>query len=219
MLGCTAIVAANYANSFSDYDYNASIKAFRIYGNATIQIKKTRNSLTAVSNESTVSKDLSTSNISVNTNELYPALSAIKEINPAFSSSNYKVTVVKTDDVAENYTIDYMLMDGDFVTSSGYSIIVENGKAIRVQDNSIISTKHQYSSAKNTTKITDSIINAAFSSAELHAKSINDGNVVTKQRGEAYLDIETGEHYYRVFTVYEASTGGFGAFSYLYPLD
>lgn len=219
LLGYSVNQSANYANSFSDYDNNTTIKSFRIYGNIALVIKKSSKGSTAVLNESIISKDLSAYNISVNINELYPALSAIKEINPAFSSRNYKVTVVKTDDVIENYTIDYLLMEGDFVTSSGYSVIVEKGKAVRVQDNSVISSQLQYSSVKNAIEITNSIIDAAFSSAKLKAKAINDSNIVTKQSGEAYLDIENGKHYYRVFTVYKASTGGYGAFSYLYPLD
>ncbi len=217
-LGHTVQASANYANGFSDYNDNSTIKSWRIYGNSALVIKKSSKSSNDILSESIISTDLTSNNIIVNINDPNPGLAAIKTVDPSFSSNNYKVTVTKTDDNSENYTIDYTLMNGDFVTSSGYSIIVEKGKAIRVQDNTV-SSSTLYSSNQNGIKITDDVIRVALNEAKLQIESNNSGNKVTKQRGEAYYDIENGKHYYRVFTVYEADTGGFGALSYLYPLD
>ena len=216
-LGHSVSSSANYANGFNDYYDNSTIKSWRIYGNGSLIVKKSTKSNMNLPIEERDYTELKYKNISVEIEQNEPAIQAIKEINPTFSSENYKIIKTKTSENDENYTIDYLMMNNGCVTSSGYSIIVENSVVVGIQDNSVVINENKKLSSY-VPVITQKDIDDANEAARAKVMEINENYTVEELSGEAYYDVDTNKYFYKVFTVYKTPGGAFGAFSHFEPI-
>lgn len=215
-LGHSVSTSANYANGFNDYNDNR-IKSWRIYGNGSLIVKKSSKNNINLPVEERDYTELKYKNISVEIEHKEPAIQAIKEINPTFSSKNYKIIKTKTSENDENYTIDYLMMNNGYVTSSGYSVIVEDSIVVGVQDNTVVINENKNSSSY-VPVITQDDIDDANEAAREKVMEINENYTVEELSGEAYYDVDTNKYYYKVFTVYKTPGGAFGAFSHFEPI-
>lgn len=216
-LGHSVSASATYANGFNDYNDN-NIKSWRIYGNGALIVKKSTRSSINIPVEKRDYTELKFKNISVDMTQKEPAIQAIKEINPTFTSENYKIIKTKTSENNENYTIDYLMTKNGYTTSLGYSIIVENGIVIGIQDNSIVTNENKKSSGY-VPVVTQNDIDDANKAAREKVMEINKNYTVEELSGEAYYDVDTNKYYYKVFTVYKTPGGAFGAFSHFQPVS
>ena len=212
-LGHSVSSSANYANGFNDYYDNSTIKSWRIYGNGSLIVKKSTKSNIDIPIEKRDYTELKYKNISVEIEQNKPAIQAIKEINPTFSSENYKIIKTKTSENDGNYTIDYLMINNGYVTSSGYSIIVENNVVVGIQDNSVVINENKKLSSC-VPVITQKHIDDANEAARAKVMEINENYTVEELSGEAYYDVDTNKYFYKVFTVYKTPGGAFGAFSH-----
>ena len=229
-------LAMDYADSFSDYNYNYEIKSHLIYGNWTQVIKRTTASNVDVLSEETVCRELeSTPNRIIDIEEIACDINNIKysEIETAISNnivdfepSNYTITVTPTNSEKTSYVVDYTLNVEGFSTSNGYTLIFKENKANVIYNNSIENA--------NNTAILDIGLNKGLSSKALiesnrdsalfvateQLKQMNSSHIITSQTITPYYDVLTGNCYLKVLTKYDyMGKGYYGAFSTLYPIN
>lgn len=228
-LGYKVHLAMDYADSFSDYNYNADIKSHLIYGDWLQVIKKSSASSASVLNETTVYEEFETVNriknieeISCNYNSVNYDLieKTLAENFDSFYSHSYDITVTSKSIDNKSFVVDYIIKEGDFLTESGYTLIFHDGKANTVYDNTIIAPAVcTVLTNENDININDTQIKNALSEAEATVISMNDGSTVESQTWDLYYDVETNTKYIRVKTVYNyQNTDNVGAFSSLYEI-
>lgn len=221
-------LAVEYADSFTDYDDNSSIKSHTIYGNKTQVIKKkSASSVTALSKD-TICKELETKNRIVDIPEIVSSYENVdfnaieKTISDKFEGfipSDYEKTITPTDLENNSFVVDYTLKYGEFSTQSGYTLIFRDNKATAIYDNTITLTKSKYMTANCVDNI-DTYVPDALEYAGSIVEDMDDGSFVTEQSWKPYYDIETGLTYINVFTTYDyMSSGCYGAFSTLYQIS
>lgn len=215
-LGATVQNAANYADGFS-YNDNTSIKSWRIYGNKNIVVKVSKSATIAdgyVENEAFRYVDCTADNYTTTktkaSKDIFDGIIAEKFSN--FSRSNYKVTYTYTNDEETDYVVDYTYMIGDYSTKIGYSIIVNDNKVIGIQENNMTTAKENASLVKSIPVVSEACKNKAYSEAAREVSQRNDNSVIVEQNGEPFFNAETSTFCYRLKTVYQTESGGYGAF-------
>ena len=195
--------AMDYADSFSDYYSNASIKSHIIWGDWH-QVLKRAKSLRA---EPTDGRIFSASlEMPANKLNLSSIESAIQTHDAAFSLQDYSITVTenqKGDD--QKFIVDLNRKIGDFVTDSGYTIIFRNNKAIQVYNNSkslpltraAIPSASQNAQAQALEKARQSFLqNSSLSSNDILSEEVS-----------CKYDTATGTPYYLVMITYGIAEG------------
>ena len=103
-------------------------------------------------------------------------------------------------------------MIGDYSTKIGYSIIVNDNKVIGIQENNMTTAKENASLVKSIPVVSEACKNKAYSEATREVSQRNDNSVIVEQNGEPFFNAETSTFYYRLKTVYQTESGGYGAF-------
>lgn len=209
--GESVISAANYANTFS-YNNNTSIKSWVIYGNQDLIINEDA-ALETLSTSSVISlPEIKITDIVYLEHNEDTIKTILSDNFTSFSDNAASVTLTYTNISKTNYVIDYYYLHKGFNTSSGYSIIVENGVIKQIRDNTIMQNENMLRQTLSPTPIvTQTIINNAIMQASAEVMSINSEYVVVKQFGDKYYDIETGKYYYRVMSTYVTPDNTTGA--------
>lgn len=230
-LGYKVHLAMDYADSFSDYNYNSDIKNHLIYGDWLQVIKKTTASAATMLSE----KTLQTTTESVNRIKDIPELACdydninyrlieetISRNFDGFIAQNYEVTVTSNSLDNSTFVIDYTLKIGDFSTKSGYTLIFRDGKTNAIYDNTIDFSTVTTSSVNNVSNYRnlESQVKLALVEATNTVIDMNIENRVTSQTWDLYYDVETNCKYIKVQTVYDyQNTGTVGSFATLYPIN
>lgn len=230
-LGYKVHLAMDYADSFSDYNYNSDIKNHLIYSDWFQVIKKTTASAATMLSE----KTLQTTTESVNRIKDIPELACdydninyrlieetISRNFDGFIAQNYEVTVTSNSLDNSTFVIDYTLKIGDFSTKSGYTLIFRDGKTNAIYDNTIVFSTVTTSSVNNVSNYRnlESQVKLALAEATNTVIDMNIENRVTSQTWDLYYDVETNCKYIKVQTVYDyQNTGTVGSFAILYPIN
>lgn len=232
--GYKLVAAITYADSFSDYNNNTSVKDHRIYGNYNQVIQKSSASSVSILSEDTICAELETTpDRVVDIDEIectyddidYNAInSEIKENFPDFDESDYKVTTVSNSLDGNSFVVDYTLKIGDYTTDSGYTIIFRDNKASTLYNNTIqsntVSTMAESVSEVNSSDEMETYKNAALNEAQKVVTEMNNGSFVVSQTAEPYYDINTNSYYYRVITEYDhMNSDCYDSFVTLYPIS
>lgn len=230
-LGYKVHLAMDYADSFSDYNDNSTIKNHLIYGDWLQVIKKTTASAATALNESTIQttaaevnriKDIPELTCDYNSINYKLIEDTISANFDGFNAQNYDKTVTSNSIDNSSFVIDYTLKIGDFSTKSGYTLIFRDGKANAIYDNTIDSTVTVASSVYNVANYRniENQVELALAEATDTVTAMNDGSKVDNQTWDLYYDVETNSKYIRVQTVYNyQNTGNVGSFTTLYPIS
>lgn len=200
-IGSTIYAAMVYADSFSDYDYNAYIKDHVIYGNVTQTI--TWSGSSSIGDE----QDRGVDDREVSIDEIECSYDNIDEdaiaetiiaYAPDFDMSDYEINAVSTSEDNTSFVVDVTKKVGDFSTSSGYTFIFHDEKADVMYDNTIdrrLELSRSSLSAKSANADTN-----ADTAYETAARGIDEGYYITNQFVTKYCDVETGKFYNKVYT-------------------
>lgn len=230
-LGYKVHLAMDYADSFSDYNDNSTIKNHLIYGDWLQVIKKTTASAATTLNESTIQttaedvnriKDIPELVCDYNSINYQLIEDTIAANFDGFDAQDYNKTVTSNSIDNSSFVIDYTLKIGDFSTKSGYTLIFRDGKASAIYDNTIDSTVAVTSSVYSVANYRniDNQVELALAEATDTVTAMNDGSKVDSQTWDLYYDVETNSKYIRVQTVYNyQNTGNVGSFTTLYPIS
>lgn len=228
-LGYKVHLAMDYADSFNDYSDNTTIKNHLIYGNWTQVIKKT--SLSSINNlsEETLQNDSKMLSRIHDIPEIYSKYEyiqtdsiekSIKSIYKNFDKKNYKMTVISTSENNNNFVVDYNLMNGEFITNKGFTIIFRDNVASTIYNNFIDEKVEKKCSANLNAIDYQRYVNIALDKATSEAKALNEKNIVTSQTWKPYYDIDNDRYYILVSTIYDCENSGcLGAFSTYQCID
>lgn len=200
--GYNVLDAVNYANS-KNY-------AFPTVKNVTLSYR----SLSPLSNDSTIDKEILQSNKNLLKNKdigklnVSNAETIIKQNNSSFDVNQYEKQIseglytynVEKNEMKKNYSyIDYNLKIGDFITNSGYTVILdENDNILQICDNTVDIYEETYRKNSNYYNVSDSDSNYYLSKAKEQISSkytiLNEniafGYDVNKNKKYAYIDFE-----------------------------
>ena len=210
--GYTVLQAANYANSFS-YNNNTTIKDWRIFGNDSVII----NSYAAAGVQRTNPVDdcLNTINYDIDTKNIETIEDEIVSEIESFGSYTYEKTVTYTNDTYNNYVIDYVCKFNGYNTDNGYTLIVENSKALCI-------SKHMQELPINDSRKpcvpTNSVNSRLISEALNYAREQSNDPIVLNQSYDFYYDITNDAYFCRVMTTTSTEDGCCSAYFTFYSL-
>lgn len=223
--GVSVSAAVDYADSFSDYYFNNTIKAHHIYGNENLIIN-VNNSHVGVVCSLTMSEEsclLKKFNILYPTHDKTELKRILRSEFANFCEGEARITITYTNPQKTNYVVDYLYLYNGYVTACGYTLIVKDGIIMQIQYNNVqtldhLSQKNTVCAQAHASQITDKVISAAIEQANAEVHSINQNCIITEQYGEMFYDIQEDKYYYKIFTGYKDSNGICGAVVTLYEL-
>lgn len=212
--GATVSSALNYANS-KNYPNN-SIKDIAFYGNQSLKLNSNNNILIA-SNSDKRTNEVDERNITYikdnikfdgTEEELSNIVNFIKKDNKDFNIDDYKVNIYTLSKENKYYTIDFIYTIDDIYTNSAYTVIVDNGKAVQLADNTV-----EFSKEKLDTEFDESKNWVAKKFAESQTNKENVINCIRnmttiepvkiiEQKTMKYIDLKTQKKYIKVYTTY-----------------
>ncbi|MBS4024334.1 MAG: hypothetical protein KGZ96_01520 [Clostridia bacterium] len=236
--GGTVKQAVDYANSFSYSD--SLVKNAIIYGDSALKIKiatATATSLSSTVAEPTLdqSKDgeavkgnedielkikqdelkrkkFISQEIKFDFNNLnYDQIAdyIVDNIDKTFDLNNYNINLVNRKDGSG--VIDLMQQVGEFKTTSGYTILIDDNKVQSVYNNKI---------NKGINKTIKTVTQKQIDEAKKVAlEQLSDDYTMINQSGLKFFDIEKEKFYYIVFTEYQVNgTNSLGKIAYYYEI-
>lgn len=211
--GFSVKAAADYANTFSYYS-NESIKSWRIFGNEDLVVNQDKTVST------NVDESLKNTSIQYQTHNINALKSVLSTQYADFSLNSANVTITYTNSEQTNYVIDYYYLHNGYTTESGYSLIVNNGVITHIRDNTIQNRSNTATASArySTPSITPETIEAAYAQGREKVYQMGCDYSVIEQSADKYYDIIADKYYYRVFNVYQAPNGGYGATISLYEI-
>lgn len=213
--------AMDYADSFSDYDYNYKVKNHIVYGNWNQYISLYSSKGTSNKSSDTIKDDrvVNIDTIKCQYNDIdYDAISqAIQSYNSDFDAAQYDVTTTSTSQDNSSFVVDYTLNIGGYSTNSGYTFIFHDNKTDVFYDNTIqtIRSTRNTVNAETTQLQRDNAIQAA----NTEFSAISGNNRITQQDAVLYYDIANNQSYYKVFTEYQdIDDGCYGTLVTMYAI-
>ena len=121
---------------------------------------------------------------------------AIKEMNPDFDESNYKVSVSENESLS-TITVDYVEIVNGFITSSGYTVRIKDGIVDKIFDNTL-------TLSETTRSMPIAVSDLDYGDAETIARAeIEDrGDTIKSIVSEPFLDLLTGQAFIRTKVIY-----------------
>ena len=116
-----------------------------------------------------------------------------------------------------NYVVDYVLTHNGFSTDYGVSVIVENHKISQIANRMINCNINYVDNERAPVMVRNSVEDALQEACLEIAQNANFSRIVN-QKYDLYYDANTNQYYYRIMTVYETSTGTYGADSTLHRI-
>lgn len=211
--GSSLLTALSYANSFSDYIDNSTIKNVAYYvGNSThLRNNKNNKNINNITSENlnviTINphKTVKFTKEEKNINNVIQLIE--EELNKTINIQEYEINVFNINEEYNHYNIDFEYKIGEYYTNLGYTVIVEYGKVTEIIDN--MSEEININAKKiNESKIDlDRIkeiakLQCLTNMQENSVNSIKESDI-KKQRVKMYLDTKTGEKTLKIFTTYE----------------
>lgn len=187
--------AMDHADSYSDYISNSIIKSHKIYGDGEqdIQLNWRRASEESIVEEPDT-RLMTFGDAPTSQSEI---VAAIQSINPSFSEDDYQVTVSENEGNGLT-VIDYVQKVGEFITNSGYTVLIRDGIVENIFDNTISGAAMTY--AASPVRITSE----DYENAERLARSQIEerGDTVVELSVEPYLDLTSGQYLLRAKVIY-----------------
>ncbi len=221
-------LAMDYADSFSDYDDNSTIKSHLIYGNWTQVIKRTSASSANILSSENVVSDNQETNRAFDINKIecdYDSINysvienTIKKHSNNFIKSKYEIFVTPTNPEKTSYVVDYLEKSGDFITSNGYTLIFKDNVAYTIYDNTTDNEEIATIQEIKAPSIEELDKKEALAQAKEKVLEIDDKNIIINQEIKPYYDTNNGKYYLKIFSeYYYKGTTDKGANSYLYLL-
>lgn len=210
--GTTVLQAANYANTFS-YNDNVTIKSWLIYGNSSLVIN-----VNAAAGTQPIYYGAPSLNDTVENNTPIQSIDEIDDIvNSYIGNYSFKRTIAYTNLEQSNYVVDYVLTHNGFSTDYGVSVIVENHKISQIANRMINCNINYVDNERAPVMVRNSVEDALQEACLEIAQNANFSRIVN-QKYDLYYDANTNQYYYRIMTVYETSTGTYGADSTLHRI-
>lgn len=181
-----------HADSYTDYLDNAVIKSHILYGDGEQDIQLNWRQAGSAFEQDEIRRE-----VALHDEISYSQITmAIKEINPDFNESNYRVSVSENESL-NTMTVDYVEIVNGFITNSGYTVRVKNGVVEKIFDNTLT-----HSETARTMPIT--VTNQDYDDAEAIARAEieNRGDTVRSIISEPFLDLFTGEFSIRTKVIY-----------------
>lgn len=186
--------AMEYADSFSDYSQNSVIKSHKLYGDGTQDIQRNWRSATSVTELEQDARLMTFENAPTSQDDV---LTAIQSINPAFDVDEYQMTISENESSGLT-VIDYVRKVGDFVTNSGYTVMIRNGVVESVYDNTVQEGPEMCSITQFTVSSEDYVEAEAAARAEIEER----GDSVAEIAVKPYLDLATGQRFMVAEVIY-----------------
>lgn len=187
--------AMDHADSYSDYISNSIIKSHKIYGDGDQDIQLNwRSASEENTTEEPDARLMTFENAPTSQSEV---VAAIQGIDPDFNQDDYQMTVSENEDSGLT-VIDYVKTVGEFITNSGYTVMIRDGVVEDVFDNTISGGVESYSLSPI------SVTSDDYENAERIARSQIEerGDTVKELSVEPYLDLTTGQHLLRTKVIY-----------------
>ena len=216
--GYSVQAAANYANTFS-YNSNTSIKGWRIYGDDQLVIVGAFASLQSALPSSETDDKLLLTNIEFNAFNTKSVETILSTCFSTFVKKEAKITITYTNESKSDCVIDYTYLHNGFSTSSGYTLIIQDGIVTHIRDNTIAITEgHSVRKTSSVPTITQTVIENANELAANELETMNDTYTIVEQVGEGCYDICSDSYYYKVLSTYITPAGTYGAFFTFFKL-
>lgn len=210
--------AADFANTFS-YNSNSSIKDWRIYGNNQLVIAESHASLQSAFPCSETDDKLLSTNIMLDDFNIKSIETILSTCFSTFVKETSKITITYTNEEKTDCVIDYTYLHNGFSTSSGYTLIIQDGVITHIRDNTIvISEGYSIRKTSSVPTITQTVIENAHELAVDELETMNDTYTIVEQIGEGCYDICSDSYYYKVLSTYITPAGTYGAFFTFFKL-
>lgn len=210
--------AMDYADSFSDYSDNSTIKNHLIYGDWLQVIKKSRAALSNHAEDISRVHQIAPIEMEFGS-DISSVTSAVKQAFPQFQPDNYDITITSTSQDNTWFVVDLTEKMGDFTTSSGFTLVFRDNRCDTIYDNTIYTPLTRSAPRSFSEQEIEAARAAAIQQAQQELAARNDQSVITEQTGKLYYDKATDQYYYQVTTVYAyQNTEATGAFATRYPM-
>jgi hypothetical protein len=207
-LGKSVKEAVDYTNGFTYTDND--VKTVVIKGNENLTITSSKSSIASyssndsigerkISNRKEVREEVKAIDLNIDVTldsdkyDYEAIATAIKSVNPQFNLKEYEIYVTKRED--KSSVIDLVYKIGDFETNSSYTVLINDGKAKQIIDNTINADKQN--KAKNVMKTDCSIQNYTIDKIAVDAES---EYKIEDQTGKYYYDMTSDKQYYIILT-------------------
>lgn len=211
--GDSVCMAATYANTFNDYSYNSLMWDWIGKGDSNIVVYKGRSA--SVFDKEPNYHDMSSYEITASDTHSESLISAIQKLNKNFDAEDYELHISYTKESNSDFVAHYTYVHNGFMTSSGYAVVVQNGKVTAIRDNTI-ALSASIRSVPASLKEKKSL---AYNKASIKMLEIGSDCVLDEQVILPYYDIETDRYYYNVLTSYKTANGAYGTYSTQYELQ
>ena len=181
-----------HADSYSDYLDNAIIKSHILYGDGEQDIQLNWRQAGPALEQDEIKREV-TPHDNISSTQI---VQAIKEMNPDFDESNYKVSVSENESLS-TITVDYVEIVNGFITSSGYTVRIKDGIVDKIFDNTL-------TLSETTRSMPIAVSDLDYGDAETIARAeIEDrGDTIKSIVSEPFLDLLTGQAFIRTKVIY-----------------
>jgi len=142
----------------------------------------------------------------------------MRTLVPSFNSANFEVykNVDSINGSQEDFSLHYRLKIAEYETYKGYAVTYENNQAAQISEFGMSLPLPSATEIRKLPAVTEQIIQAAHKQGQEDLRAMNPNYVMVEQTdGYAFLDLATGECFYRVLNAYNTNDaiGSIGAFS------
>ena len=147
----------------------------------------------------------------------------IRTFVPSFNPANFKAykNVDSVNGSQEDFTLQYRLKIAGYETYKGYAVTYENNQAVKISEFGNSLPLPSAAEIGKLPAVTEQIIQAAHKQGQEELYATNPNYVMIEQvDGYAFLDLATGECFYRVLNTYSTNDaiGSMGAFGTDYKI-
>jgi len=147
----------------------------------------------------------------------------IRTLIPSFNPTNFKAykNADSAYDNQKNFAIQYRLKIAGYETYKGYSVSYENNQATELSEFGISLPLPSAAEISKLPAVTEQVIQAAYRQGKDELYALSPQYVMKEQEGGyAFLDLTTGECFYRVLNAYSTNDaiGTMGAFTTNYKI-